>query len=86
MRDDRGRNDEQRREAAMRRTVTVEVEVDVEVADGARWNNDVAQAFEDWLHTDVLGALDGREVTLHELPLRVDGHSVTRVAAAWPYR
>ncbi len=69
-----------------RRVVTMEVEMDVDVPEGAHWSNELANDVEDWLATDVLAAIDGREVTLHGVRLRIDGHSVTRIATASPYR
>jgi hypothetical protein len=66
--------------------MTLEVELDVDVPDGVRWSDDMAAEFEEWLATDVLNAFDGRTLTLRGVPMRLDGHSVTRINAAWPYR
>jgi hypothetical protein len=70
----------------MARTVTLEIELDVDVAEGERWTNDTAQAFEDWLDREVLAAVDGRAVDLQGVGVRIQGHSLTRVSTAWPYR
>jgi hypothetical protein len=69
-----------------RRVVTMEIEMDVDVPGGAHWSNELANAVEDWLAIDVLADIDGSEVTLQGVRLRVDGHSVTRIATASPYR
>jgi hypothetical protein len=70
----------------MQRTVTLEVQLDVDVPEGVHWSDDIATAFEDWLATDVLNPLDGRDITLSDVSMHIEGHSVTRIANTWPYR
>jgi hypothetical protein len=70
----------------MQRTVTLEVQLDVDAPHDAHWSDEMRAAFEDWLATDVLNPLDGRDITLHDVPMRIEGHSVTRMTNTWPYR
>jgi hypothetical protein len=83
-----------RREALMatdpstaRRTVTLEVELDVDVPDGVHWSQDMADDIESWLSTDVLGGVSGREVMLRGgVRVRVASQSVAGVSGPWPFR
>ena len=74
-------------ETTVRRTVTLDIELDLDVPDGAEWSQEVRDDVEAWIDAELLRAADGREITTRNgFTLRVDGHSVVVIPAAWPYR
>ena len=73
--------------AAVHHTVTLEIEMDVDVPGDVRWSQEVKDDIEAWIDRNLLSAVDGRDITTREgATLRVDGHSVVVIPGAWPYR
>ena len=71
----------------MRHTMTLEIELDVDVPDGVTWKADVKDAIEDHIDALLRARLDGKDIALAGgASLRVDGHSTVAVPGAWPYR
>jgi hypothetical protein len=71
----------------VRHTLTLEVELELDVPAGARWSQDLKDDIEAWIDAELLGRADGREITTRAgARLRVNGHSVVVIPAAWPYR
>lgn len=72
---------------AVHRTVTLEIELDVDVPDEARLTQETKDEIEAWVDARLLGALDGGEITTSSgARLRVDGHSVVVIPGEWPLR
>jgi len=73
--------------AAVRHTVTLEIELDVDVPAEARLSQETRDDVEAWINSQLLDAVDGRDITTRDgATLRVDGHSVVVIPGAWPYR
>ena len=71
----------------VRRTVTLEIELDVDVPDGITLSQDAKDDIEAWIDQNLLAAADGRDITTRDgSTLRVDGHSVVVTPGPWPFR
>jgi len=71
---------------AVRRTVTLEIELDVDVPAETSLTQEMKDDIEAWVDARLLGAIDGGDITTRSgLGLRVDGHSVVVIPGAWPY-
>ena len=72
---------------AVRRTVTLEIELDVDVPAEAGLSQEMKDDIEAWVDARLLGAIDGGAITTRDgSALRVDGHSVMVIPADWPMR
>lgn len=72
--------------AAVRHTITLEIELDIDVPAGVAWSQELKDDIEGWVDAALRTRADGREITTREgASLRVDGHSVVVTPGAWPF-
>jgi hypothetical protein len=72
---------------AVRHTITLEIELDVDAPAGVAWSQELKDDVEGWVDAVLRAHADGRDITARDgASLRVDGHSVVVIPGAWPYR
>ncbi len=68
----------------MTHTITLEIELDLDVPEGTPWTPEVKDGIEAGIDALLREHADGR--ALGGAGVRVEGHSVVAVPGAWPYR
>jgi len=72
---------------ATRHTITLEVELDVDVPEGTPWNQELKDDVEGWVDRVLLAGADGEAISVRSGgPLTVRSHSVAAAPGTWPYR
>lgn len=71
---------------ATRHTITLEVELDVDVPESMAWSQELKDDVEGWVDRVLLAAADGADVPAAGGTLRVQSHSVVVTPGTWPMR
>ena len=74
-------------ESRVRRTVTFEIELDLDVPAGVAWSPELEDDLEGWVDAELLRRADGRDIPARSgASLHVTGHSAVVMTGTWPFR